>query len=354
MNHRILVINPGSVSTKIAVYENIKEIFSKNIEHSVEELKSCKSLLDQYPLRKNIIVSSLEKAGINLKSLSAIAARGGTFGKLQGGAYLVDENLVEACKKPLTEHASNLAAIIAYDISKELNIKSYIYDAVCVDETDKIASYTGLKDVKRKPNSHVLNSRAVCREVAKENNQRYEDLNFVVAHIGGGLSINVHRKGKISDVISDDEGPMSPERAGCINTMKLVDLCYSGKYTKIEMKNKLKGFGGLVSHLNTNSAIEVEKMIEANNQYAKEIYETMAYQIAKGIGALATTVNGDVDFIILTGGVSYSKILTNWIKTRVKSIAPVKIIPGTREMEALALGIIRVLEGEEKAKLYNA
>ena len=351
--YKILVINPGSASTKIAVYQNEDEAFSRNIEHSVEELGKCETLYDQYIFRKSLILSVLKKEGIELQEIDAIAARGGTFGKVEGGAYLINEELVEACKHPKTNHASNLAAIIAYDLAKQLGINSYIYDAVCVDETEKIANISGLKGVSRKTNSHVLNTRAACRQIAEDVGKKYEELNFVVAHLGGGLSVNVHRKGRIIDVISDDDGPMSPERAGRINSVKLAELCYSGEFKKSEMMKMLKGAGGLVSHLGTNSAVEVEKKIADGDTYAKEVYEAMAYQIAKGIGELATTVNGEVDYVIITGGIAYSKMMTDMISERVSYIAPVKIVPGAKEMEALARGITRVLEGKENAKNFK-
>ncbi|MHC1720372.1 MAG: butyrate kinase [Clostridiaceae bacterium] len=354
MIYKILVINPGSVSTKIAVYENHNELFSRNIEHRVEELAKCESLLDQYPMRKNVILSILRNEDFDLKTLDAIAARGGTFGRIEGGAYLIDENLIKASKNPLTNHPSNLAAIIAYDIAEELNVKSYIYDAVCVDETEKIASFTGIKGVKRKFNSHVLNTRAACREMAQRQGREYEDMNFIVAHLGGGLSINVHKNGRIIDVISDDEGPMSPERAGGINSVILAEMCYNGEYTKKQMLRLLKGAGGLVSHLGTNSAAEVEEMIKQGNSYAKEVYEAMAYQIAKGISGLAAVVNGKVDYIILTGGVANSLMMTDMIRKRIEYLAPVEIVAGTREMQALANGILRVLNGIEKSKLFSA
>ena len=352
MNYRILVINPGSTSTKIAVYDNETEIFSQNVEHSAQELGKCPKLLDQYPMRRDVILSTLEERGISLGSLSAVAARGGTFGKVEGGGYRIDEKLTADCREPLTQHPTNLAALIGYDLEQQLGIPSYIYDAVCTDETEKIASFTGVKGWKRKVNSHVLNTRAVCRKLASEVGKRYEDLNFVVAHLGGGLSLNAHRKGRIVDAISDDEGPMSPERAGVMNSVKLAQRCYSGVYAKEEMMRLLKGRGGMVSHLGTNNMQEVEERIQSGDTYALEVFQAMAYQVAKGIGSLATVLEGKVDYIILTGGVAYSDRMTELIRRRVEFLAPVKVYPGAMEMEALARGVIRILRGEEVAKTY--
>jgi len=336
------------------VYENKMEIFSKDITHSAEQLSQCKTLLDQYPMRKEMILQALKLAKIDVQSFNAVAARGGTFGKgVQGGAYLVDATLLEACRHPMTNHPSNLAALIAHDIAAECHVNAYIYDAVCVNETKLIASFTGLKGMKRKANSHVLNTRAVCRKVANEVGKSYEQINFIAAHLGGGISINIHEQGRIIDVISDDEGPMSPERSGGLNALKLVDLCYSGKYTQEQMKKMLKGNGGLISHLGTNSAIEVEDRIRQGDSYAKEVFEAMAYQIAKGIGALATTVSGKIDYVIITGGIAHSNMLTELIKKRVEFIAPVKILAGSMEMEALADGISDVLTGKIQAKRFT-
>lgn len=353
MGYRILVINPGSTSTKIAVFDGEKEAFSKNIEHSAQELKKCPKLLDQYPMRKAVILEALGEAGITLDGLSAIAARGGTFGKVKGGGYRIDEKLAADCRNPLTAHPSNLAALIGYDLGQQLGIPAYIYDAVCTDETDAVASFTGVKGWKRKVNSHVLNTRAVCRKLAEEKGKKYEDLNFIVAHLGGGLSLNAHRRGRIVDAISDDEGPMSPERAGGMNAVKLAQRCYSGDYTKDEMLRLLKGRGGMVSHLGTNNMQEVEEKIQAGDTYALEVFEAMAYQVAKGIGSLAAVLKGQVDYIILTGGVAYSERMMNLIKERAAFLAPVKIYPGAVEMEALAAGILRILEGKEEAKVYQ-
>jgi butyrate kinase len=349
----ILVINPGSTSTKISVFNEEKEILNKNLVHSADELNNCKTLTDQYPIRKKSILSTLYESGYDINIFDAVVSRGGTFGYANGGAYLIEENLINACKKPLTNHASNLGALIAFDIASEIGVKAYIYDAICVNETEAIARVTGLCDVKRKPFSHVLNTRAVCMNVAQGKGKKYDELNFIAAHLGGGISLNLHKKGRIIDIVSDDEGPMSPERAGAINSTILASLCYSGKYTEKEMLRRLKGRGGLIEHLGTSSVLEVTEMIKNGNEKAKFILNAMAYQISKSIGALSTVVNGQVDYIILTGGVANCSILTDMITESVRFIAEVIVVPGEMEMQALARGVLRVLRGEENAQIYR-
>ncbi len=351
--YKILVINTGSTSTKVAVYEGEEQVLDENVMHSAEELKNCRTLVDQYPIRLAAIRECLKEHDIATTNFSAIAARGGTFGYAKGGAYLVEEKLLDACRHPVTNHMSNLSAIIAHDFAAESSCNAYIYDAVCVNEVEDIARVTGLADVKRRPFSHVLNTRATARDVAEKLGGKYEDLNLIVAHMGGGISINLHSHGRIIDVCSDDEGPMSPERAGKMNGKSYVDLCYSGKYTKEEMMRQIKGRGGLVSHLGTSSMIDVEKMIADGDEHADFIVSAMAYQIAKEIAALSTVVCGEVDEIILTGGCAYSKILTDRISERVKFIAPVTVVPGAKEMKALQEGITRVLDGKENYHIYG-
>ena len=261
--------------------------------------------------------------------------------------------LLEACRNPVTNHPSNLSAIIAREIADAHHCEAYIYDAVCVNEVEDIARVTGLADVKRRPFSHVLNTRATARDMAREMGGKYEDMNFIVAHLGGGISINLHRHGRIVDICSDDEGPMSPERAGKLNGKSYVDLCYSGKWSKGEMMKRIKGAGGLVSHLGTASLIEAEEMIDRGDEHADFILSAMAYQIAKEIGALATVAKGRVDCIILTGGCAYSKRLTERVAERVAFIAPVRVVPGSKEMEALCEGVTRVLDGAESYHIYG-
>lgn len=350
--YKVLAINPGSTSTKIALYEETKELFKKNIEHSNEELAKYKNITEQYEMRYEAIMKSLKEMNFDVKELSAVVGRGGLLPPVKSGAYRVNDSMVDRlANRPLVEHAANLGAIIANEISKPLNIPAFIYDSVAVDELEDIARITGIADVKRDCFSHALNMRAVAIKVAQKLGKAYEDCNLIVAHLGGGISISVHTKGKMVDIVGDDEGSFSPERAGRISCKRLMQMCYSTD--KNVMKKKMRGEGGLVSNLGTNSALEVEKKIESGDENAKLVYEAMAYQIAKGIGELATVVDGEVDAVIITGGIAYSKMMTGWIKKRVQFIAPVEIVPGENELEALAFGALRVLKGEEKAHEYN-
>ncbi len=353
---KILVINPGSTSTKIAVFEEDKAVFSKTLRHSAEELKTFERIIDQLEFRKDAVLNALKEAGFDLNEFSAIAARGGLIHPVPSGTYLVNEDMVKDLKEGrYGEHASNLGALIAKDIASKIGKKAYIVDPVVVDEMEEIARISGLKGIKRKPLWHALNQKAVARRAAKDLRKEYENANLVVVHLGGGISVAAHKKGKVVDVNNalNGDGPFAPERAGGLPTVSLAKLCYSGKYTFEEMKKNLAGKGGLVSHLGTNSAIEVEKMIEKGDSHAKLIYEAMAYQIAKTIGEMATVLEGKVDAVIITGGLAHSDMLVNWVKERVSFIAPVKVYPGEDEMKALAEGVLRVLKGEEKEKTYE-
>ena len=354
MSFKILAINPGSTSTKIALYENEKEVFCKTLDHAVEEIEKYSSVQEQFEMRKEVVLSFLEEKGFRIAELSAVVGRGGMVPAVKSGAYKVNETMVHRLKNnPVVEHASNLGALIAYEIANTVGVSAYIYDSVRVDELSDIARISGMKDIPRSSTSHALNSRAMAMKVAKQYGKKYSELNFIVAHLGGGISLSVHEQGRMVDIIADDEGPFSPERSGRVPCKNLIDLCYLGKYDKGTMHKKLRGNGGLKDYLNTIDVREVLKMVEEGDEYAKLILEAMTYQIAKGIGELATVVEGKVDAIIITGGIAYSNIITSWIKERVEFIAKVEIMPGENEMESLALGTLRVLKGEEKAKEYT-
>lgn len=353
MSYKILAINPGSTSTKIALYENEKEVFCKTLDHPAEEIEKYSKVADQFDMRKEIVLSFLKENGYEVSELSAVVGRGGMVPSVKSGAYKVNETMAARLKnKPVIEHASNLGALIAYDIANSIGVSAYIYDSVRVDELNDIARISGMPEIPRTSTSHALNSRAMAMKVAKKCDKKYSDMNFVVAHLGGGISVSVHEKGRMVDILADDEGPFSPERAGKVPCNPLIDLCYSGEYDKTTMKKKLRGNGGLKAYLNTVDAREVLKMIENGDENAKLILEAMAYQVAKGIGELATVVEGKVDAIVITGGIAYSDVITSWIKKRVEFIAPVEIMPGENEMESLASGTLRVLNGEEGAKEY--
>ncbi len=353
-NYMILAVNPGSTSTKIAVYKNETEQFRETVEHSNQELSRYKSVTDQYEMRKEAVLSYLKKMGFDVKRLSAVVGRGGLLPPVKSGAYRVNKAMLDRLiNRPVAEHASNLGAVIAYHIASPLEIPAYIYDSVAVDELEDVARLSGLPEIDRKSLSHALNMRAVAIKTAEKLNKSYHDMNIIVAHLGGGISISVHKGGQMIDIVSDDEGPFSPERAGRVPCMLLAKLCYSGKYDHRTMMKRLRGNGGLVAYLGTNKAVEVEDRIKNGDKEAELVYYAMAYQVAKGIGELATVVMGDVDRIIITGGIAYSRIMTEWIKERVKFIAPVEIMPGENELEALALGALRVLRGEEQYHEYD-
>ncbi|MDP3386559.1 MAG: butyrate kinase [Eubacteriales bacterium] len=346
--YKILAINPGSTSTKISLYEDEREVFVETLIHDDEELRPYKNIPDQYKFREEKVLSCLKKNNFNIEELSAVVGRGGILPPLKSGAYKVNDVMLDILKnRPRVEHASNLGGIIAYEIAKMIGVEAYIYDSVAVDELEPIARITGIPEVERVSLLHALNMRACAIKVSKDMNKRYEDCKFVVAHLGGGITLSVHSGGKMVDLLSDDEGPFAPERSGRVPGRKMVDLCFSGQYNKNDITKKMRGNGGLKAHLNTVDAREVQKMIDQGDQNAKLIFEAMAYQIAKGIGELATVVKGDVDGVILTGGLAYSKMLMEWIKERVEFIGDVIIIPGENEMEALTLGTLRVLRGEE-------
>jgi len=353
---KILVINPGSTSTKLGFFEGEKPIFIEVLRHNSEEIKKYKRIFDQYEFRKNVVLNFLKDKNISLESITCVVGRGGLIKPVESGTYIVNEKMIEDLKEAKRgEHASNLGAIIAYEIAKELNIPAFIVDPVVVDEMDDIARISGLKGIERKSIFHALNQKAVARKAAKDLGKKYEDVNLIVVHLGGGISIGAHRKGRVVDVNNalNGDGPFAPERAGGLPTQDLVDLCFSGKYTYEEMKKKLAGEGGLVSHLGTNDAREVEKRIENGDNYARLVYEAMAYQISRTIGEMAAVLKGDIDAIVLTGGIAYSNMLVNWIKERVSFLGKILVYPGEDEMGALALGALRVLRKEEEPKIYE-
>jgi butyrate kinase len=353
--YTILAINPGSTSTKIAVYEDSRELFRSSVDHDSETLGRFSRTIDQIPLRERGIMDCLREHDFDLSRLSAIAGRGGPLPPVRQGAYSVNEAMVEylAHKAP-SEHPSKLGAIIAYQIAGRYAIPAYIYDSIRADEVDDVARLSGLPALPRKPGTHMLNMRAVSIKTAESMGKKVSDCTFIVAHLGGGITLSVQHKGRMLDYVSDDEGPFSPERAGRLPYRRLIDLCYSGRLSHDELMKAVRGKGGLVGYLGTNQALDVEKMIDAGEEKARQVYYGMAYQIAKAIGELATVVRGKVDAIILTGGIAHSRRITSWVEERVRFIAPVRIVPGENELEALALGVLRVLRGEEGFHEFSA
>ncbi|MFA6922858.1 MAG: butyrate kinase [Bacteroidales bacterium] len=353
----ILVVNPGSTSTKIAVYYNNKSIFQNNITHSAEEIGRFKKISDQYEFRKNIILEELKNAGININNIVIIIGRGGLVKPIKSGVYEVNEKMIKDIKnEALGQHASNLGGLIAQDIAKSLpKAKAYIADPVVVDELEDIARVAGHPAFERISIFHALNQKIIAKTYAKSRVQKYEDLNLIVAHIGGGVTIGSHKKGRVIDVNQglDGEGPFSPERSGTLPVGALVKLCFSGKYSQDEIKKMITGKGGLTAYLGTNNALEVEERIRKGDKKAKFIYEAMAYQIAKEIGSASAVLFGKVDAILITGGVAYDEIFVNWIKERVEFIAPVFVYPGEDEMKALAINALGVLKGEIEVFKYE-
>jgi butyrate kinase len=353
---KILAINPGSTSTKIAVYKNNKSIFLKNIKHSAEELKGYSKIADQFEFRKEIILNELRIADIKIEKISAVVGRGGLVKPIESGVYEVNEKMKQdILNSTMGEHASNLGAFIADDIAKSIpNARAFIADPVVVDELEDVARVAGHPLFSRVSIFHALNQKAIARTHAKSLDKRYEDLNLIVVHLGGGISVGAHRMGRVIDVNNalDGEGPFSPERSGTLPSGQLAKLCFSGKYTFEQVKLMIKGQGGLVAHSGTNDAYEVEMKAKAGDTNAKLIQDAMSYSIGKSIGALSTVLKGKVDAILLTGGIAHNPDLVDYIKEMVGFIAPVVVYPGEDEMQALAMNGLMVLRGEVEAKIY--
>ncbi|SKC35599.1 butyrate kinase [Maledivibacter halophilus] len=354
--YRVLAINPGSTSTKIAVYDNEKPILEITLRHPSEEINKYEKIYDQYEFRRNVILDALNEKEINLTKLNAVVGRGGLLKPIKGGTYSVNDRMLEDLKVGvLGEHASNLGGILAYEIASKLNIPAFIVDPVVVDEMQDVARLSGMPEIDRKSIFHALNQKAVARRAAKEMDKRYEEMNFIVAHLGGGVSVGAHKHGRVIEVNNalDGEGPFSPERSGGFPVGDLAKLCFSGKYKYGEIKKLIKGKGGLVAYLRTNDAREVVKMIENGDKKAQLIYEAMAYQVSKEIGSCAAVLKGKVDAIVITGGIAYDKMFVDWIKEKVGFISKILVYPGEDEMIALAQGGLRVLRKEELAQEYK-
>ncbi len=352
---RVLVINPGSTSTKIGVFEDDRILMESTLRHSSEEIARYPSIIDQYSFRKETILEVLENEGVNISKLSAVCGRGGLLRPIEGGTYSVNDAMIEDLKRGYSgQHASNLGGILANEIASELNVPAFIVDPVVVDELAPIARISGFASLERKSIFHALNQKAVARHYAKQIGKKYKDLRLIVTHMGGGITVGAHELGKVIDVNNGlhGDGPFSPERAGTIPAGALVELCFSGEFYRNEVMKKLVGEGGLVGYLGTNDAVKVEKRIDKGDSEAKLVYEAMAYQVAKEIGSAATVLRGQVDAIILTGGLAYGKGFVEDISSRIDWISDIVVYPGEDELQALAEGAIRVLTGEETAKIY--
>lgn len=353
--YAVLAINPGSTSTKIAVYKNENCQFETTIRHTNEELQNFARINDQYEFRLELIEQTLAQHSIAVNELSAVVGRGGPLKALDSGTYIVNEMMCEDLRIGIqTEHASNLGGLLARAIADQAGVAAFIVDPVSVDELQPLARISGLPQIKRRSLFHALNLKSAAHRAAKELGRDYHELTLLLIHLGGGISVGVQQRGKMIDVANPNEsGPFSPERAGALPTGDLIKLCYSGQYTLDEMKKLINGNAGLVAYLGSNDGREIEHRITAGDEKAALIYEAMAYQVAKEVGAMAAVVNGKADAIVLTGGLAHSRLLVDWITKRVQFIAGVLVYPGEDELRALVEGTLRVLRGEEPAKLYQ-
>ncbi|MDR0972318.1 MAG: butyrate kinase [Bacteroidales bacterium] len=352
----ILAINPGSTSTKIAVYDANEQLFITTIRHSAEELAPYEKVAQQYEFRKGLILEEVSKANFDLNEFKVIIGRGGLIRPVASGIWNVNEKMLEDLRNGLGgEHASNLGGLIAFDIASKIpGAKAVIADPVVVDELNDIARVSGHPLMPRKSVFHALNQKAIARRLAKDLNKNYEDLNLIGVHLGGGISVGAHQKGKVIDVNQalDGDGPFSPERTGSLPVNELVSLCFSGKYSEKEIRKFLVGQGGYVAYLGTNDAQKVELAAKDGDEKASFIQKAMAYQISKEIGAMATVLKGKVDAIFFTGGIAYSKDFVELLKERTSFIAPIHIYPGEDEMGALAQNALMLIDGVAKSMEY--
>ncbi|SFQ20393.1 butyrate kinase [Lachnospiraceae bacterium XBB1006] len=354
---KILTINPGSTSTKIGVFEDEKEVFVKNIHHETEEVSKFPTIIEQKDFRQEVILKTLEEAGIELSGFDAIVGRGGLVKPIVSGTYATTDALLKDLREGVSgQHASNLGGILAHDIASKCgNIPSYIVDPVVVDEMEDVARISGHPKVPRCSIFHALNAKAIAKRYAKDCGKKYEDLNLIVAHLGGGVSVGAHKHGRVVDVYNalDGDGAFAPERSGGLPAGGLVRVLTSGEVDAKTASRMVTGEGGVVAYLGTNNMIEVEKRANSGDKEAKLVRDAFSYQICKDIGAMATVLEGKVDQILLTGGVANDKGMMEDIKKRVSFICPVSVYPGEDELLALAQGALRVLNGEEEAKIYE-
>ncbi|MCL1924035.1 MAG: butyrate kinase [Defluviitaleaceae bacterium] len=349
----ILIINPGSTSTKIGYFQDETEIFDETLRHDTKELNP--NVAEQYEFRMNIIEGFLKEKGINIEDLDTVVGMGGLLKPITSGTWLVNDSMAKDLKAgTYGEHASNLGGLISKAIADKIGKKAFIVDPVVVDEFEDISRISGNPILERRSIFHALNQKATAREFCNENNLKYENANLIVVHMGGGVSAGAHFKGRVIDANNalDGDGPFTPERSGGLPSGDLVRLSFSGKYSEKEILQMIKGKGGFTAYFNTNNMIEVEEKAEKDPK-AKLVLDAFCYQVAKEIGLLSTVLEGQVDGIILTGGIAYSKYVVSEITKRVRFIAPVKAYPGENELKALALGALRVLKGEEKEKIYE-
>ncbi len=355
MAKKSLIINPGSTSTKIGVFEDETLLFEETLRHSTEEIAQYASIVDQKDFRKKIILDLLSSKDFDINSLDFIVGRGGMLKPIPGGTYEVSDELLEDLKiGKQGQHASNLGGILAREIGESIGKPSFIVDPVVVDELAPISRYSGVPELPRTSVFHALNQKAVAKRYAKETGVSYDSLNLVVVHMGGGVSVGAHEKGRVIDVFNalDGDGAFSPERAGAVPTGALIKMCYSGEYTQQEVYKKVVGNGGFNAYLGTNDMRDVDKMADEGDEKAVEIREAFIQQVAKDIGSMCCVLSGKVDRIIVTGGIAYDKVVVDGLKSRCEWMAPFTVYPGEDELLALAQGGLRVINGEEKALQY--
>lgn len=345
---RVLTINPGSTSTKIAIYDNEELVKQTNITHTAEDLAPFRQVRDEFDYRFQTVLRTLAEMGIPLGSLDAVSGRGGGLKPIPSGTFRVTAEMVEDTRNTRIQHASLLGPMISHALAQQLNIPAFTVDPVNVDELDDVARITGLGGTTRRSGFHPLNQKAVARKTAQELGQKYAAMNIIVAHVGGGISIGAHKKGRVVEV----EGTLfSPERVSP-KGFDMFELCFGDKYTKEEVRKLMMGAGGLFSYFGTKDVRDVEKMIDEGNQEAELVFHAMAYHVAKAIGACYSVLRGDVDALAVTGGVAHSKRFVAYIKDYCRYIDNILVFPGENELESLALGALRVLRGEEKARIY--
>lgn len=351
----VLVINPGSTSTKIAVYEDEKPMMLSNIKHTVDDLAEFGCIADQREFRRDVVLAELRKMGVPFR-FDAVIGRGGLAKPVPGGVYEVNKQMCRDMYCAMRQHVSNLGCIIAYELAEMIpGCRAFMADPVVVDEMEEVARISGSPMMPRVPIWHALNQRAIARRFARENGKRYEDLNLIICHMGGGISIAAHRKGRAVDANNglDGEGPFSPERAGTLPPADLIRLCYSGRYTEEELLKRISGKAGLAAHLGTTDVKRIIRDIEAGDKHAELLIEAMIYQTAKCIAADGAVFFGEVDAILITGGMAHSDYITSRLRRRIEFLAPVFVYPGEDEMQALAFNALAVLRGQRELKVYE-
>lgn len=355
MGKKIFVMNLGHSSTKLAVYDDLREILKQSISHLLTEFRDFKDIWSQEDYRRDQIIAVLEEKGFELSNFDIIVCRGGAMKPVEGGIYVICPEMIDDMRSGrMGSGPPNVGCLIAYKWGLEYNIPAITADPPVVDELCALARYSGMAEIPRKGSWHALNQKRTARLVAAQLHKRYEDLNLIVAHLGSGMSVAAHEKGRAIDVNNglDGDGPFGIERSGSVPTGDLVKLCYSGKYSEREMMENVKGKGGLVSYLHTNSGIEVERRIDKGDALAEEVFHAMAYQVVKEIGACAVVLKGQVDAIVITGSVAYSERFVGWIRERVAFISDIYVVPGENEILSLAENGLRFLTGEELPKPY--